>query len=171
MSNQNSLKKIRIDVSGGFLVFIAGAYVLAGKKAFFAASAAVLAHETGHLLAMLLTGGEPTGIRMEAHGLRIDADSHGSPIISAAAGPAAGLLFAALARGETGRVSLALSLFNLLPYSKLDGGRMLSGRISQRAGTVLDCVSVLIMLAFGLFSRGAAAAGFWLLVDFAFGLL
>ncbi|MCR4772324.1 MAG: hypothetical protein K5855_08465 [Oscillospiraceae bacterium] len=170
MSNQNSYKNIRFAVSGGFLVFAAGAYVLAGRRAFFAAAAAVLAHEAGHLLAMLPTGGRPTGIRMEAFGMCIDFDGRGSAL-AAAAGPAAGLLLAALARGDTGRASLALSLFNLLPYSKLDGGRMLRGRITKRTETLLDGAVVLFMLAAGLFGRGAAAGGFWLLIDFAFGLL
>ena len=143
---------------------------------------AVLAHEAGHLLVLRLLGWRFRAPRPAAAGLRIDYAGDGGikgEILSAAAGPAAGLVYAwaavrfgARCGWETlrlsGELSLLLSAFNLLPAPPLDGGRIAAALLSlwpggargERAAKALGLVTALLLCAAGIWSlvcrRGAA---------------
>lgn len=154
---------------------------------------AVLIHEAGHLLSLKLLGLRTLGLRPETTGLRIDYAGDGGAVgelLSAAAGPAAGLCWAwAAARlgarcdrellRLSGELSLLLSLFNLLPALPLDGGRILAALLSvwpggargERAARTVGLTTALVLCAAGLFlllrRRGAATliAGGMLLAE------
>lgn len=185
MSNQNSYKKVKIEITGGFLILAAGMYVFMGAGIFAAVFAAALAHELGHIAVLTAFGCGADVLRFEYCGLCIesgglcghcgisDAKSRFRTAVTALAGPAAGLVFGLLTAGEAGRVSFMLSLFNLLPYSKLDGGKFFACILPghENAETAADCAVILALLTAGIKNPRAAAAGFWLLIDFVRNLL
>ena len=143
---------------------------------------AVLLHELGHLLALWLLGVRAAALRPELTGLRIDYAASGNPaeeLLAAAAGPAAGLCYAWLASRLGARLSdkvlllsaglsLALSLFNLLPAPPLDGGRIAAsllslwpgGETGERLTRLFGALTALGLCAAGLRAllRGRGAA-------------
>ena len=157
------------SVSAGAALFFSLLFFFDGSGLFSALLAAAMAHEAGHLLALCFAGARLTAIRLDLLGFRMDtrgALSRGCELLVALSGPAAGLLFAALA-SLSGRwlhsaflscaagVSLLLSLFNLLPALPLDGGQaLLALSCSPRLLRVTGLLSAVALLAFGLY--GAA---------------
>lgn len=112
----------------------------------------VLVHELGHLAAIRLLGLKLCELRLELTGLCIRYTGHTSrwgQCLTAAAGPALGLIYAQLAAAAgwelTAGLSLLLSLFNLLPVRPLDGWRMAE---SLCTGVQGEC----ILSAIGLFA-------------------
>ena len=102
--------------------------------------ASCLAHESGHLLFLLLFGDSPRKIHLGAFGMRIERNcalklSLAKECAIVLAGPIFNLvlagLFALSQNTETSAfrnaalVNLGLALFNLLPIEALDGGRAL----------------------------------------------
>lgn len=96
---------------------------------------AVLLHECGHILLLLLTKGSIAGMSMSLFGITLKAtypNSYLSRLAISLGGPFFGIL-GFLMFHETGGafslfadISLGLALFNLLPISFLDGGAALS---------------------------------------------
>lgn len=92
---------------------------------------AILLHEFGHIFFLLLTGGKLRGLRISVLGITLKADfppSYSAKILISLGGPFVGFfcyfLFrnAGISLSLFADISLALSLFNLLPISFLDGG-------------------------------------------------
>lgn len=129
----------RFELSAGAALLGALLVFLLRGEELAALALPVAAHELGHLGALLSLGLRPRCFRVEIKGLCLD--YAGDPGVMgqvwiAAAGPAAGLLYAwAAARLGTelgwdwlclsAGISLLLSLFNLLPALPLDGGQIL----------------------------------------------
>ena len=96
-----------------------------------------LAHETGHLAAMLLLGCVPRKIKLDFFGMRLDTGSRlistAGELLIAAAGPAVNIAAAAVLHymsfERAAVLSAGLAFFNLLPVPMLDGGRILSAFI------------------------------------------
>lgn len=111
-------------------------------------------HELLHYGMVLLTGGRaervkitPMGVQMEVH-----FSTWVSEILSAAAGPCAGLLLVLVARWMP-RIALCglfQSICNLIPVYPLDGGRVLSGLLHWlkpgKAEGILNGVSFVTIL-------------------------
>ena len=94
---------------------------------------AAAAHELGHLAVLYLCGGRLGSVRIGAYGIRMRARFSSPPSQRAQAamllaGPAAGLLAAAIAllsgNFRFAHISAGLSFFNLLPLRGLDGGSL-----------------------------------------------
>ena len=134
---------------------------------------AVLVHELGHLAAMWLLGLKLLALRLELTGLCIGyagAPGRWEQFLTAAAGPALGLIYAQLASclgwELTAGVSLLLSLFNLLPVRPLDGWQMAAAlcsgtrgeRLLNAAGLLVSMAVLCLGVGFAWQGRGAGLA-------------
>ena len=139
--------KKRLDFSvhpfaaaGLFLLIFASAPAYA-----FAVLSSVFLHEMGHTVAALLLGKKMISVRIVPTGINITLSapsSYTEELCIAAAGPLMNLLYALTAIvlpysfGATVRtVSLFLGIFNLLPLTPLDGGRILCALFAPIFGT------------------------------------
>jgi stage IV sporulation protein FB len=166
-----------LTVSPGFLLLAAGLYFVGGGGALTAFLTAALAHELGHLTAMICTGANIRGLRLTACGPVIEyvgVLTQAQEMGIVAAGPVAGLLFAgACAMADTayfsyaGAIALLGTMFNLLPVLPMDGGRLalaLLGEVfseatAQRLLCLMGTVCGLLVTVTGIFIRSPAAAG------------
>ena len=172
----------RLSVSPGFLLLAAFLYYAGGGAAVTAFFSAMLAHELGHLAAMLLAGAEVRALRLTAAGPVIE---YGGAVTArqelgiVAAGPVAGLAFAAacLLWGSAyfryaGFIALLSAFFNLLPVLPMDGGRLAyallctampegsASAVMRAVGSL--CGAGVFVTGVMLRSPAAAAAGIWM---------
>lgn len=125
------MNKVRIRFS--FLLFNALLFSFRDGVMILSFYAVCLLHELGHIAALRLTGGELRSVEFSCFGIKMTAApaaNIGRGIIVLLSGPAVNLLLYAALRladmgGETALLSLCAGLFNLLPYSFLDGGAVL----------------------------------------------
>ena len=163
-----------LEVSGGFLLLAAFLYYMDTQGVVLWGAAACALHEAGHYLAIRLLGGRVAGIRLTCVGaeMRLSANAPNGRmfrVLTALAGPAANLAAAAaITRWGDGLgeerylligLNLSLGLFNLLPISGLDGGRIL--RTLLEGGDWKRSWGQGISLALAL---GLGGAGIWLLL-------
>ncbi len=118
-------------------------------------------HEAGHAAALMLAGGRLSAILFSGLGIKMipERNSLLTPAKEAfvlAAGPAVNLLtFAVISIGAPGNnfavLSLAAAIFNLLPYSFLDGGSLflLMGSVLEREREFHTAVRIIQLLLAG----------------------
>ena len=140
---------------------------------------AMLIHECGHILFLKLFGYEIRSVGIGAFGLEIDYTGYLEGLggfASIAAGPLFGLVYGACCQNQSkefwnisGGMSIALSLFNLLPVIPLDGGRLLMliagerGRnISRGISIAIFAIAAILSIAKGWISLLIMAS--WLLI-------
>ena len=142
------MEKAHVSVSAGAILLGALIYCTASFSELAAILTPVIVHELGHIVVLRLYGLRIRRISADLRGLCIEYGGLCTPsghIVSALAGPAAGLAYAFAAScvsqkvsNETltlsAGVSLLLSLFNLLPIVPLDGGRVFSVAASELLG-------------------------------------
>ena len=163
-------------ISGGFILSFSMLYFFWGFEFLIIILSAFFFHEVGHLLAIYILGGKISELCLECTGgvIRYNGSrmSYTDELIAALSGPLFSLLLAisATALGKTfgefwftlSGVSLVFCVFNMLPVSVLDGGRMLYmiaahlGNIST-AENICFAVSCVISLAL-------MVSGIWLLI-------
>ena len=171
-----------LTVSPGFLLLAAAVYFIGGLGALAAFMAAALAHELGHLAAMFMADASIRGIRITATGPVIEYGgdlTQRQQIGIIAAGPVAGLVFAALCfitdipfLCYTGAIAMLAAMFNLLPVMPMDGGRLakyaLETALPAKAAAVILratgtlCALGVIVTGLCIRSLAAAAAGIWM---------
>ena len=153
--------RMKWRVNPGALVFFA-VLLFTGKRAFLTVFLAAAFHEAGHLLAARRTGIALRCMELDLFGAKLipaaALPSYRAEWILAAGGPAFSLLLALILLPFSAPFAVALrfasasfALFNLLPVSGFDGGRMffatLARRLSVRAAvTVLHCGTYLTLL-------------------------
>ena len=162
----------RVRISAGGVLLLAALYFLLTLDEFMALMLACAAHELGHIAAIRLTGGRVSSLTANATGAviaRSASRSRAAEIVCAAAGPIAGLIYAAFASGLgsdmlllSAGLSLALSAYNALPALPLDGGRILECIAGHRtAAGVLLLGTVLAAGGYGIALVIAGAALLW----------
>ena len=147
------------ECSAGFLLTLAGAFLLLPLRWVTAAVGAALFHELCHLLALRLCGEQVQFIRFGAKGAIIHAHalSPGKALLCTLAGPLGALLLLLLARWFP-RLSLCAavqSAYNLLPVSGLDGGHALHYILSpflppRTVSTICRWLEVAVMILIGI---------------------
>ncbi len=125
------MTKIKIRYS--FLVFNALLFLLRDGDLTAAFYISCIAHELGHIMALKLTGGELRSVELGCFGIKMTASpckniKNGIAVLMC--GPAVNLLIFAFLwlfgiRGYLCAFNLAEGIFNLLPFSFLDGGAAL----------------------------------------------
>lgn len=138
----------QVYISPYVLLFLAVICFAVGYKILLILFIPVLVHELGHIAAMRIFGMDIRSFRAELKGLCISftgRDASPEEAVIAAAGPLAGLLYAAAAfflaeraDAEWVRIScgssILLSLFNLLPAYPLDGEKIASAVLRRFCG-------------------------------------
>lgn len=157
----------KLNVSAPAVLLWALVVYLSPPDTLWAVCLPVLVHELGHAAAIMLLGGEVTGLSIEAGGLKISykgARETWQAGLIAAAGPLAGILAAALfsSAGEKGSlaagVSILLSLFNLIPTRPLDGGKIAELIFPGICGQLaFFCRAVLLAAGLYLSAKGVGA--------------
>ena len=181
------MKSYRCLISLLIAIIAASIYGLKEFEILISVLIAVLVHESGHILAIYAVGMKVTRIGLELSGLKIEynGSKSGNPdLISALAGPIAGLVYYAVAIKMYGafclsaHLSLLYSLFNLLPVYPLDGGRAVlilsQGLFGEEQGSAyakkLSRALCAVFVLFGLicFFKGEGgamlASGIWLTI-------
>lgn len=142
--------RLRLSVRPGFVAVCCGLLLLDERLAWLLLLTAAV-HELGHLLALQCLGVEAAALVLTAGGGVIDC----APLppralaLTALAGPAANLLWAALLlrpAPAASLLSLGMAGFNLLPVPPLDGGvalRALAGPRVVMAAAVASAVGLL----------------------------
>ena len=160
------MRRGKLDVSCGFIILISVLYYFDTQNLLPWLILAALLHESGHYISIRAAGGRISGLRLTAVGAVMELEnsgslSYGKEIAASLAGPAAGICSAVLASAlgkllDCGSlyafsgISLALSLFNLLPLRQLDGGKALCLFISYLIGPQeAEAVCVRITYVFG----------------------
>ncbi len=165
------MKRIRFRISAGGVLLLAALYFTLDLSEFVALMLAVCIHESGHLAAIALTGGHIDMVSANAAGAVISqrqGPERGAELLRAAAGPAAGVLYAWAASELGGALnsrmllcssgfSLVLSAYNALPVLPLDGGRMLACIAGERAASLCSLITAGLVMLLG---AAAAAAGY-----------
>lgn len=176
------MAKQKIRISAGALILAAGAYYFCEIKTLTALLIPILVHELGHIAALLMLGFSLRSFKAELKGLCITYSGSCGAVghaMAAAAGPMAGLIYAAAASWAGDRLqsdwlclsaglSLILSVFNLLPALPLDGGRIFTllanAFLGERRGTAVSdalgfvCAATLLAAGIWLMLRGRGVA-------------
>ena len=124
----------KIKVKFSFLVFNALIFMFRDAEFISAFYIACISHEMGHIIALKITGGELKSIEFSCSGIKMTASPYTSiksGIFVLMSGVAVNFILYTLMRlcGISGYMPLfnmAEGLFNLLPYSMLDGGAVLN---------------------------------------------
>lgn len=150
---------IKIRIKFSFLVFNALLFMFRDAELISAFYIACILHEMGHIFALLFTGGELKSVELSWSGIKMSASpcrSIKSGIFVLLSGPAVnlilyGILTAFGIKGFLSLFNLAEGLFNLLPYSMLDGGAVLNliaeGSIYEKHLKFFYCALRLIISA------------------------
>lgn len=126
-----NIRGVRVEAEFSFLIFLAAVFMFREGETILLFTAVSVIHELGHALALYAVGGEigtlslwGMGIRMIPKGGGLLSFTEEAFILSA--GPLVNILFSLASWGSLfGYISLAAAVYNLLPYSMLDGGGLL----------------------------------------------
>ena len=123
---------MRLNITPGFCLAASALFLLDPWGLFPAWALAAALHEAGHLLALRWLEVPVRGLELRATGavIRAELRGQGREAWALAAGPGVNLLLAAAFPAplwpQLRLCSLALGLWNLLPFPLLDGGRILA---------------------------------------------
>lgn len=163
----------KVNITSGFLLLLSMITLFWGLRLTLAVVTAAGIHELGHLAAIWLCGGRADGLRLGPLGAEIRISGRFSYLqdaVIALSGPLAGGLCAATAAAaaeitqsafarDVCAVSTLYTVFNLIPFGSMDGGRALralSGQIfgpdsSERICLISDILFSAVLLCAGLY--------------------
>ncbi len=153
---------LKLYISPWGLLLWSITFFVTSNEEFISLISAVCVHEFGHVVALKFIGSKVELIKITVSGFQIDYDKFLSPIeeiITALAGPVFGFIWFFIARQAglelSAWLSFALSVFNLLPVSILDGGRVLNGIMRilsvKNIFDISDRIICTILLIFGIY--------------------
>lgn len=157
------MKDFELDIKPAALLAFAFIYFFDERGFVALVLPAVLLHELGHFLAMKMGGLQLRRLRLGLFGPELDywgslTGAWGAAAL--AAGPLAGLIYFAVCMllpyeycRLSGEMSLALSVFNLIPVLPLDGGRLAQLAIGEAFCKISRVIS---------FGIAAAAFALWI---------
>ena len=165
---------MKIRITPGAVLLLA-VMLFTGDSLFLATLLAATAHECGHLLAAYALGVRLRLLELDIPGARIlptgPLPSYAAEGWLAAAGPAASFLLAALIYPLNGvffdalfAATLSLGIFNLLPVSSFDGGRVFSAIVTPLCGegcAARACLIASYLSIFFLFSLSSTLLLRW----------
>lgn len=182
-----------IALSPGAVLVLSLIYFFGGISSLGAVLLSTSVHELGHAAAIKLCGGKVKRLRFDLSGLcMIGAGTYSAAgeIFILLAGPIAGLAlaFACSRLGSdctndfllrTAGISLALTIYNMLPALPLDGGRALNILLNcfmcaEKAESAMHGISLMtafLLAAAGVYASGTQlgiallAAAFWILIE------
>ena len=173
MLTRNS--KVRIVIRPSFLLLLGLIFYLddgSGSMLMMLAAAAV--HEAGHVTACIAMGGRVEVLTLSAVGAELKLDypsviSYGRENIVLLSGAAANLVLGAvsyfLGLYQMAYISVGLGVFNLLPITPLDGGRIFYNLICERFH--INLAEQITAISSGIFIGGIAGLGAIWAVKFA----
>lgn len=157
---------MKISISFGVTVIAAIVIFCGSYDLVLPMLSAAAIHEAGHIIAILLQGGNISNFTVNAGGLKISYDSYrftyAQDLICALSGPVVGIIAAVLGANiglpVFAGISLCLSVFNLLPIRPLDGGKivwsffmMLSVKNSDKLMTIIEIIFLAILNVISLY--------------------
>ena len=157
----------RVEVDAGFLLLVAWMNYLDTQNLVPLALAACACHELGHYVVLRWLGNDVQLLRLTAAGAEMRPVlpmSYGQELLAVAAGPLTSFLLAFLfGQWQVGwlfaGLNLVLGCFNILPVSRLDGGRglkcilalLIEPDVSAEICAYLDLILTISLLGLGLF--------------------
>lgn len=155
----------RPEVSGWFVAGLCILFYLDPASLFMPLVLACAAHEAAHLLCAACFHLSVTRFELTLLGarIRVAPSSDRALLACTLAGPAASLALGACLPfwPELGLVSLALGLFNLLPFRALDGGQILLLLLRSEAAFRRIQAAFLLLLALCALALAASGFGLW----------
>ncbi len=125
------MSKATIHIHPGFFVYMALCIMLLPIKIIFAWFIASVVHEAGHILCITLMKKEILSFSIKGNGMFIELEptSHWQESMIALSGPLCGfsLLLISKYMPITAIFAVVQSVYNLLPFYPMDGGRALLG--------------------------------------------
>ena len=164
----------RLSIAPGFFLLLAVFFYLDQGMGFLKwYGLAACLHETGHILAAKLLGGQVKRLSLSVVGAEIRFDYHrilsyGEENLVALAGPVVNLLVGVAAGTRIPLLAVAnfgMGAFNLLPVMPLDGGRVLSNVLSEAFGVSVS--DNILLASAGLISGILLGLGLILTVCYA----
>ncbi len=156
-----------VSVSASFFMLVTFILIISDSEIALISLFSSFLHESGHIIAMCLSGDEIRSLSFSATGIRLDKDmekavSYNSEILISLAGVGVNALislifyFCYLYTGELlfrniSLVNLLMGLFNLLPTEALDGARalyysLLKYTSQEKADKTVVCTSVMTVI-------------------------
>lgn len=181
-------ERVEVRISPTILLILAVFIFMASSECLAAVLAAVVCHEAGHYLLLLLWGGRVRRVEISAFGVKMemqDSDrlSYSREIAAVAAGPGMNLIVAVFllrlaGGGETSCLfagaQLVLGGFNLLPLAILDGGRLLwlvvsyffDPNLADRVAGGANMGCMLLLMGIGIWVQATTGMPFLLIAAF-----
>lgn len=148
-----SFKSRQIGITFGFF-FILAITTIQDNRLGALSLCFCIAHELGHLMMMRLFKVSISEVKLYGAGISISSDgvsslSRGGQALIYLAGPLTNLLLAMLFNGYMRTMNLCLAVFNILPVSYFDGGRLLRLLLpeNERAAKAISVLTYLSLAA------------------------
>lgn len=134
------IREFEISITFGFLLVLSLLSLTNSPSLGFIAVSSCIIHELGHSFAAIILNVKIKSLTLWAGGILMQRESRilsiGSELAVLICGPLFNLIFSALYAiygiTDASVINLTLALFNLLPYSSLDGGCIIKGLLERK---------------------------------------
>lgn len=152
-----SIHGFEVSVTFGFLLVITLLSVTSSPSLGFTAIASCVIHELGHCFAAVILNVKIKSLTLWAGGVQMQRESRlvsvGTELFILISGPLFNLIFAVIyslyGLSDAAGVNLALAIFNLFPYSSLDGGCVIRAFL-ERKSQDFSIIQKISAAAFGI---------------------